>query len=156
MITIIKEPNNLSCIEVRVHYKPNVEYPAKDRQDLEEYILEDVLERNDIQVGKFVYTNDKTAIKEIEIAIEINDDTIRQLLYKVDICYCELESYKYHPAIHSYSSASYPSDEWEEYDEDEELEARKDKYREFVLDEMPCDTALRKQLLEHIDNIGKD
>ena len=79
MITIIKEPNNLSCIEVRVYYKSDAEYPAKDRQDLEEYILEDVLERNDIQVGKFVYTNDKTAIKEIKVEIEINDGG--QLIY---------------------------------------------------------------------------
>ena len=30
MITIIKEPNNLSCIEVRVYYKSDVEYLQSD------------------------------------------------------------------------------------------------------------------------------
>lgn len=150
---ILKEPDNLSCIEVEVHYEPDVKYSNNDKQDLEEYILEDVLEQDNVQVGKFVYTNDKTAIKEVEVEIKINDDTLRELIDKVNICYCELESYKYHSVIHSYSNSNFPSDEWEEYDEDEELEAKKDRYKEFVLDEMPCDTTLRKQLLEHIDNI---
>jgi len=153
MIKVLKEPDSLSCIEVAVHYEPDKEYSDKDKQDLEEYILEDVLERDDMQVGKLVYTNDNAAIKKVNIEVKINDDTLRKLIDKTEICYDELESYKYHSPIHSYSSSSYPSDEWDEYDEDEELETKKDRYKKFVLDEMPCDITLRKQLLEHIDNI---